>query len=52
MALKPTYTTPLNTKRQKTVNNEPSMTKQEFKDDCDPTQILKKIPTNWTNGTC
>lgn len=36
------YITPLNTKRQQSFNTEPSMTKQEFKDDCDPTLILKK----------
>lgn len=36
------YRTPLNTFRQRSVNTEPSKTKQEFKDDCDPTNILKK----------
>lgn len=36
------YITPLNTKRQATVNLDKSMTKQEFKNDCDPTLILKK----------
>ena len=36
------YRTPLNTIRVKTFNENPSLTKQEFKDDCDPTLILKK----------
>lgn len=37
------YITPLNTKRVKSYNNEPSQTKQEFKDDCDPTKILQRF---------
>lgn len=37
------YFTPINLPKTKpTINNEPTMTKQEFKDDCDPTKILQK----------
>lgn len=36
------YRTPLNTRRQRSHNTEPTLTKQEFKDDCDPTNILRK----------
>lgn len=37
------YFTPINTRKQQTINTDPSMTKQEFKDECDPTLILKKF---------
>lgn len=37
------YITPLNTKRQQSINTDPTLTKQEFKDECDPTKILEKF---------